>query len=48
MLRAWLGGGLFFWGGWVGDRKVEENEAVGMSYCELELGRWVGGWLRFD
>ena len=31
-------------GGWVGccmHRKVEENEAVGMSYCAL--GGWVGG-----
>ena len=26
----WRGGWV---GGWV-DRKVEENEAVGMSYCE--------------
>ena len=27
-------------------RKVEKNEAVGMSYCELKvLGGWVGGWL---
>ena len=25
--------------------KVEENEAVGMSYSELGLGRWVGGWV---
>ena len=30
-------------GGWVGElflcaRKVEENEAVGMSYCELGVG----------
>ena len=26
-------------GGW-----VEEEEAVGMSYCGLGLGGWVGGW----
>ena len=41
-------------GGWVGDGKGEENEAVGMSYCELgvewmdgrkRMGRWVGGWV---
>ena len=25
--------------------KVEENEAVRMSYCELGLGGWVGGWV---
>ena len=25
-------------------RKVEEKEAVGMSYCELGVG-WVGGWV---
>ena len=31
-------------GGWVGwNRKVEENETVRMSYCEL--GVWVGGWV---
>ena len=29
-------------GGWVGDRKIEEDEAVIMSYCELG-GEWVGG-----
>ena len=29
-------------GGWVGDRKVEEDEAVRMNYCELGVG-WVGG-----
>ena len=39
--RGWVGG-------WVGDRKVEENEAVRMSYWELgvwvgEVGGWVGG-----
>ena len=34
-------------------RKVEENEAVGMGYCELGVGvggwvgwvGWVGGWV---
>ena len=30
-------------GGWVGYGNVEENEAVGMSYCGLGLGGWVGG-----
>ena len=38
-------------GGWVGrrmsfsliDRKMEEDEAVGMSYCKGGFG-WVGGW----
>ena len=30
-------------GGWVG--WIEENEAVGMSYCELWVGGWVGGWV---
>ena len=29
-------------GGWVGHGKVEEIEAVGMSYCELGLDGWVG------
>ena len=29
-------------GGWVG--WVEGKEAVGMSYCEREVG-WVGGWV---
>ena len=28
-------------GGWVDDRKVEENEVVGMSYSELGVGGWV-------
>ena len=28
-------------GGWV-DGWVEEEEAVGMSYCESCLGGWVG------
>ena len=49
-------------GGWMMscfliDRKVEENEAVRMSYCELlgsgwvgvggwkDMGGWVGGWV---
>ena len=32
-------------GGWVGDREVKEDEeAVGMSYCELGSG-WLGGWV---
>ena len=35
---CWVGGWV---GGWV-DRKVEEDEAVGMSYCQLGLGGWVG------
>ena len=41
-------------GGWVGEwlsyvytaRKVEENEAVRMSYCGLGMGGWVGGWMK--
>ena len=35
--KRWVGGWVGGWVGW-----VEENEAVGMSYCEL--GVWVGGW----
>ena len=34
-------------GGWVGgwvDEKVEEEQAVRMSYCTPQLGGWVGGW----
>ena len=31
-------------GGWVGYGKIEENEAVRMSYCKL----WVGGWVEED
>ena len=31
-------------GGWVGDRKVEEKEAVGTSCWTLWAG-WVGGWV---
>ena len=39
--RERTSGGENLWmGGWVG--WVEENEAVGMSYCELGV-RWVGG-----
>ena len=34
-LNEWVGG----WVGW-----IEENEAVGMSYCKLGV-RWVGGWV---
>ena len=41
-------------GGWVGgwaDRKVEENEAVGMR-CRMKVagvvGGWVGGWVWVD
>ena len=30
-------------GGWVG--WVEDEQAVGMSYCGLGLGGWVGGWV---
>ena len=33
-------------GGWLSCvcvyRKMERNEAVRMSYCELGVGRWVG------
>ena len=29
-------------GGWVGDRKIEENEAVRMRCWVLGLGGWVG------
>ena len=36
--RSWVGG-------WVVDGKVEENEAVRMSYCGLGMGGWVGGWV---
>ena len=35
-------------GGWVGGwvvEKIEETQAVGMSYCGLGLGGWVGGWV---
>ena len=38
--KSELGGGEV--GGWVG--WVEEDEAVRMSYCEVGVGRWVGGW----
>ena len=41
------GGELRGVGGWVGGwvfEKVEENEAVRMSDCELGCG-WVGGWV---
>ena len=48
---------LWWVGGWVGeflfllcmgDRKVEEEQAVRMSYCELGV-EWVGGgWTRFS
>ena len=31
-------------GGWVGDRKEEEIEAVRMS-CWTPMGGWVGGWV---
>ena len=31
-------------GRWVVE-KIEEIEAVGMSYCGLEEGGWVGGWV---
>ena len=37
-LRGWVGG-------CVGYGKVEEKEAVRMSYCGLGLGGWVGGWV---
>ena len=39
-----VGGWVGRWvGGWV--RKIEENEAVVTSYCELWVGGWVGGWV---
>ena len=28
----------------MGDRWIEENEAVRMSYCGEGMGGWVGGW----
>ena len=36
-----------FWGGWVGGWVdwMEEEEAVGMSYCGCWVGGWVGGWV---
>ena len=30
-------------GGWVGNRKIEENEAVRMGNCEVWVGGWVAG-----
>ena len=33
---GWMGGLVGWVGGWVG--WIEENEAVGMSYCELGVG----------
>ena len=38
--RRWVGGWVGACVGW-----VEENEAVGMSYCEWRLDGWVGGWV---
>ena len=35
---GWVGGWMGGWFSW-----VEEDEAVGMSYCKLGVG-WVGGW----
>ena len=37
---GWVGGWVGGWGGWLNEiyvcaRKVEEEEAVGMSYCGL-------------
>ena len=32
-------------GGWVVDRKMEEDKAVRMRYCELGILEWVGGWV---
>ena len=29
----------------MGDRKEEEDEAVRMSCCGLQVGGWVGGWV---
>ena len=29
---------------WMGDGKVEEEQAVRMSYCGVGMGGWVGGW----
>ena len=44
-LEGWVGGWVeeIWVGGWVVE-KIEENEAVGMSYCELGVW-WVGGWV---
>ena len=39
-------GALGGWvGWWVGDGKVEEKEALRMSYCKQGVGGWVGGWV---
>ena len=38
--------GLGGWvGGWAGDRKMEENEAVRRRCCTSHVGGWVGGWV---
>ena len=29
----------------MGDKKMDEDEAVGMRYCGLGMGGWVGGWV---
>ena len=42
------GSGLGLFGevdGWVGNRKIEENEAVRMSCWMSYMGGWVGGWV---
>ena len=42
---GWVGGWV---GWWLAYRKVEENEAIRMSYCKLGMGGWVdgsGGWV---
>ena len=36
-MGRWVGG----WVGWVGYGKVEEEQAVRMSSCKLEMGGWV-------
>ena len=44
---GWVGFVFTLVSGWVGDGKIEEDEAVRMSYCELGVGGWVGevGWV---
>ena len=42
------GVGLGGWGGGWGGGKVEEEEAVRMSYCGLGTGGWAGGWIEED
>ena len=45
-MHLWWVGGWVGW--WLAYRKVEENEAIRMSYCKLGMGGWVdgsGGWV---